>query len=96
MTLGTRALGLKVVRVDGSRVGYGRAIVRWGAAVLLPLLAFILLASVLSIILTGVLRAAAIILLAIVVLMSYFMAGFRSDKRAFHDFIAGSRVTYVR
>ncbi len=96
MTLGKRALGMKVVRVDGSPMGYGRAILRWGAAVLLPLLGFSLLAAVLAIILPGVLRAAGIILLAVLVLMGYFMAGFRSDKRALHDLIAGSRVTYIR
>ena len=96
MTLGKRALGMNIVRVDGSPFGYGRATLRWAAAVLLPLVGFTLLASALAMILPGVLRVAAIILLAVVVLMSYFMAGFRSDKRALHDFIAGSRVTYIR
>lgn len=96
MTLGKRAFGMKVVRVDGGRVGYGRAILRWVAAALLPLVGFTLLASVLATILTGVLRVAGIILLAVLVLMGYIVAGFRSDKRALHDLIAGSRVTYIR
>jgi uncharacterized RDD family membrane protein YckC len=67
-TLGKMALGMKVVRVDGSPLGYGGAFVRW-------------LGSVLS---------------AVTFMIGFLIAGLRSDKRALHDLIAGSRVTYVR
>ena len=67
-TLGKMALGMKVVRVDGSPLGYGRAFLRW-------------LGSLLS---------------AIILMIGYILAGLRSDKRALHDLIAGSRVTYIR
>lgn len=67
-TLGKMALGMKVVRMDGSPLGYGGAFLRW-------------LGSVLS---------------GLILMIGYIMAGFRSDKRALHDLIAGSRVTYIR
>ncbi len=67
-TLGKMALGMKVVRTDGSPLGYGGAVLRW-------------LGSILSM---------------LILLIGYIMAGLRSDKRALHDLIAGSRVTYVR
>ena len=67
-TLGKMALGMKVVRVDGSPLGYGGAFLRW-------------IGSLLSAIILGI---------------GYIMAGLRTDKRALHDFIAGSRVTYIR
>jgi len=67
-TLGKMALGMKVVRMDGSPIGYGGAFLRW-------------LGSILS---------------GLILMIGYIMAGLRSDKRALHDLIAGSRVTYVR
>ena len=67
-TLGKMALGMRVVRTDGSPLGYGGAFVRW-------------IGSVLS---------------ALILMIGYIMAGLRSDKRALHDLIAGSRVTYIR
>jgi uncharacterized RDD family membrane protein YckC len=67
-TLGKMALGMKVVRVDGSSLGYGGAFLRW-------------IGSILS---------------GLILMIGYVMAGFRSDKRALHDLIAGSRVTYIR
>jgi uncharacterized RDD family membrane protein YckC len=67
-TLGKMALGMKVVRTDGSPLGYGGAFVRW-------------IGSVLS---------------ALILMIGYMMAGLRSDKRALHDLIAGTRVTYIR
>lgn len=67
-TLGKMALGMKVVRVDGSPLGYGGAFLRW-------------IGSVLS---------------ALILMIGYIMAGLRSDKRALHDLVAGSRVTYIR
>lgn len=67
-TLGKMALGMKVVRIDGSPLGYGGAIIRW-------------IGSVLS---------------GLIFMIGYIMAGLRSDKRALHDLIAGSRVTYIR
>lgn len=67
-TLGKMALGMKVIKMDGSPLGYGGAFLRW-------------FGSVLS---------------ALVFMIGYIMAGVRSDKRALHDLIAGSRVTYIR
>jgi uncharacterized RDD family membrane protein YckC len=67
-TLGKMALGMKVVRMDGSPLGYGGAIIRWFGSVLSGL----------------------------IFMIGYIMAGLRSDKRALHDLIAGSRVTYIR
>lgn len=96
MTLGKRALGMKVVRVDGSPVGYGRAILRWIVAVLPPLLVFIILMSVVSLVLTGPFWVAGTIVSAVVAMMGYIVAGLRSDKRSLHDLVAGSRVTYIR
>ncbi|MBI4588488.1 MAG: RDD family protein [Candidatus Rokubacteria bacterium] len=67
-TLGKMALGMKVIRMDGSPLGYGGAFIRW-------------MASVLSV---------------VVLMIGYIMAGLRSDKRALHDLLAGTRVTYIR
>ena len=36
------------------------------------------------------------VLSAVIFMIGYIMAGIRSDKRALHDLIAGSRVTYIR
>jgi len=33
---------------------------------------------------------------AVILMIGYLMAGLRSDKRALHDLVAGSRVAYVR
>ena len=67
-TLGKMALGMQVVKVDGTPLGYGGAFLRW-------------LGSILS---------------GLILMIGYIMAGLRSDKRALHDLIAGSRVTYIR
>ena len=67
-TLGKIATGVKVVRVGGERIGYGRAFGRF-------------LGVFLSVITLGI---------------GYLMAGFRSDKRALHDLVAGTRVMKVR
>ena len=67
-TLGKMALGMKVVRMDGSPLGYGGAFLRW-------------IGSILS---------------ALILMIGYVMAGLRSDKRALHDLVAGTRVTYIR
>ncbi len=67
-TLGKMALGMKVVRMDGSPLGYGGAFLRWFGSILSGL----------------------------ILMIGYIMAGLRSDKRALHDLIAGSRVTYIR
>ncbi|MEK7363524.1 MAG: RDD family protein [candidate division NC10 bacterium] len=67
-TLGKIATGVKVVRVGGERIGYGRAFGRF-------------LGVFLSVITLGI---------------GYLIAGFRSDKRALHDLVAGTRVMKVR
>lgn len=67
-TLGKIATGVKVVRVGGEPIGYGRAFGRF-------------LGVYLSVITLGI---------------GYLMAGFRSDKRALHDLVAGTRVMKVR
>jgi uncharacterized RDD family membrane protein YckC len=67
-TLGKMAIGARIVRVDGSRIRYGIAALRWLAERLSDL----------------------------TFCVGYLMIGFRADKRAMHDLIAGTRVIFVR
>ncbi|MBI3626140.1 MAG: RDD family protein [Candidatus Rokubacteria bacterium] len=94
-TLGKRALGMTVVRRDGSRLKYGRAFIRWLGSVLWA--ALLPIGSVIA----GVMSDKRVLLLSgilsfLIWLIGYVMAGLRSDKRALHDLVAGSRVTYSR
>ncbi len=67
-TLGKVATGVKVVKVSGDPIGYGRSFGRW-LGTLLDFLTF------------GI---------------GYLMAAVRSDKRALHDLVAGTRVIKIR
>jgi len=65
-TVGKMAAGAKIVRVDGSKVGYPRALGRHFAAILSGLL----------------------------LCLGYILAAFTNQKRALHDYVAGTRVVY--
>ena len=67
-TLGKFAIGARIVNMDGSPIGFTKAILRW-------------LAMVVSNMTLGI---------------GYLMLAFRSDKRALHDLIAGTRVIFRR
>ena len=45
---------------------------------------------------TAFLRWISSVVSAIILLIGYFIAGFRSDKRSLHDLIAGTRVIWIR
>lgn len=70
-TVGKKILGIRIVKMDGSKLGYGAMLMR--------------------IIVAGLVYA---ITFGIGVIVSAFMVGLRQDKRAIHDFIAGTYVTY--
>lgn len=69
-TVGKRLLGIRIVKVDGSKVGYWTMFLR--------------------VIVSGLIYS---LTLGIGVIVSAFMVGLREDKRAIHDFIAGTYVT---
>lgn len=70
-TVGKKILGIRIVKVDGSKLGYGAMILRVLVGGLVYALTF-----------------------GIALIVSAFMVGIREDKRAIHDFIAGTYVTY--
>lgn len=70
-TVGKKILGIRIVKVDGSKLGYG--------------------AMILRVLVGGLVYA---VTLGIGLIVSAFMVGIREDKRAIHDFIAGTYVTY--
>ena len=70
-TVGKKILGIRIVKMDGSKLGYGAMLMR--------------------VIVAGLVYA---ITFGIGVIVSAFMVGLREDKRAIHDFIAGTYVTY--
>ena len=67
-TVGKLMLGARVVRMDGSSLGYGRAALRF-------------LAETLSWLTLGI---------------GFLLIGFRSDRRALHDLLAGTQVVWRR
>lgn len=67
-TLGKLAIGARIVNLDGSAIGFGKALLRW-------------LGTIGSQITLGI---------------GYLMVAFRSDKRALHDLLAGTKVIYRR
>ncbi|WP_342599720.1 RDD family protein [Psychrobacillus sp. FSL H8-0483] len=69
-TVGKRILGIRIVKVDGTKPGFGTMILR--------------------VIVAGFIYVCT---LGIGVIVSAFMVGLREDKRAIHDFIAGTYVT---
>jgi uncharacterized RDD family membrane protein YckC len=70
-TVGKRAVGIRIAREDGEKVGVGTMLMRNLVAGLVYVLT-----------------------LGIGIIVSAFMVGLREDKRAIHDFIAGTYVTY--
>jgi uncharacterized RDD family membrane protein YckC len=72
-TIGKRIVGIRIVKVNGDKVGFGTMLMR----------------IVVAAIVYG-------ITLGIAVIVSAFMIGLRKDKRAIHDFIAGTYVTYEK
>ncbi|WP_374562836.1 RDD family protein [Sinobaca sp. H24] len=69
-TVGKKALGIRIVKKDGSNVGIGTMLMR--------------------VIVSGIVY---LFTLGIGVIVSIFMVAIRKDKRAIHDFIAGTQVT---
>ena len=70
-TVGKRIMKIRIVKVDGSKLGIGAMLMR------------VLVAGLIYIVTLG-----------IAAIVSAFMVGFREDKRALHDLIAGTYVTY--
>lgn len=70
-TVGKRAVGIRIAREDGEKVGIGTMLMRDLVAGLVYVLT-----------------------LGIGIIVSAFMVGLREDKRAIHDFVAGTYVTY--
>lgn len=70
-TVGKKILGIRIAKMDGSKVGFGTMLLRVLVAGLVYALTF-----------------------GIGIIVSAFMVGIRQDKRAIHDFIAGTYVTY--
>lgn len=71
--IGKRIVGIRIVNMDGSDVGF--------------------LTMVLRVFVSGIIYLAT---LGIGVIVSAFMIGLREDKRAIHDLVAGTYVTYNR
>ncbi len=72
-TIGKKAMGIRIVKMDGSNVTFLTMLMRY--------------------LVGGIVYA---LTLGIGVIISAFMVGMRSDKRAIHDFIAGTYVTRTR
>ncbi|MEI4769950.1 RDD family protein [Psychrobacillus sp. FJAT-51614] len=69
-TVGKRILGIRIVKLDGTKLGFGTMLMR--------------------VIVAGFVY---VVTLGIGLIVSAFMVGLREDKRAIHDFIAGTYVT---
>ena len=63
-TLGKFAVGARIVNLDGSAIGFGKALLRWVAMLITNMTLGI----------------------------GFLIVAFRPDKRALHDFLAGTRV----
>lgn len=72
-TIGKRIVGIRIVKVNGEKVGFGTTLMRYVVASLIY-----------------------IVTLGALVIVSLFMIGLRKDKRAIHDFVAGTYVTYEK
>ncbi|GAA0451348.1 RDD family protein [Alkalibacillus silvisoli] len=70
-TLGKRAMGIRISRVDGGKVGVGTMLLR----------------EIVGNLIYG-------LTIGIAIIVSIFMVVFREDKRAIHDLIANTYVTY--
>lgn len=72
-TIGKRIVGIRIVKINGEKAGFGTMLMR------------VIVASLIYIVTLG-----------IAAIVSAFMVGLRKDKRAIHDFIAGTYVTYEK
>lgn len=72
-TVGKRIVGVRIVKVNGEKIGFGTMLLR------------VIVASLIYIVTLGIAG-----------IVSAFMIGLRKDKRAIHDFIAGTYVTYEK
>jgi uncharacterized RDD family membrane protein YckC len=81
-TLGKIAVGAKIVKLDGSPIGWGRAVLRY-----IVYLAYLLIVS-----LTG----GATYTLFIVIFVALFIIALNKKKRGLHDFVAGTIVINSR
>lgn len=72
-TIGKRIVGIRIVKVNGEKVGFGTTLMRYVVASLIY-----------------------IVTIGVGVIVSLFMIGLRKDKRAIHDFVAGTYVTYEK
>lgn len=70
-TIGKKVLGIRIAKVDGSKLGFGTMLLRVVVGGLIYAFTF-----------------------GIALIVSAFMVAIREDKRAIHDFIAGTYVTY--
>jgi uncharacterized RDD family membrane protein YckC len=69
-TVGKRVAGVRIVRVDGGKLGFKNTILRMPVTQILYTISFLSL-----------------------YIITVFMIIFRKDKRAIHDFVAGTYVT---
>lgn len=72
-TIGKRSFGIRIVKINGKRLGVGTMLLRTFVAYIVYILTF-----------------------GIGVVVSAFMVAIRKDKRAIHDFIAGTCVVYEK
>ncbi|MGX1981852.1 putative RDD family membrane protein YckC [Thermolongibacillus altinsuensis] len=72
-TIGKRIMGVRIVKVNGEKLGFGAMFLR-----------------------TIVASLVYVVTLGIALIVSAIMVGVRRDKRAIHDFIAGTYVTTER
>lgn len=72
-TIGKKIVGIRIVKVNGEKLGFGAMLMRTIVAAIVYILT-----------------------LGIGVIVSAFMVGLRKDKRAIHDFLAGTYVTYEK
>ncbi|MGX1900835.1 RDD family protein [Thermolongibacillus altinsuensis] len=72
-TIGKRIMGVRIVKVNGEKLGFGAMFLR-----------------------TIVASLVYVVTLGIALIVSSIMVGVRQDKRAIHDFIAGTYVTTER
>jgi uncharacterized RDD family membrane protein YckC len=72
-TIGKRIVGIRIVKVNGEKLGFGAMLLRS------------VVASIIYVITLGIAFIASVIMVAV-----------REDKRAIHDFIAGTYVTTER
>lgn len=72
-TIGKRIFGIRIIKVNGEKLGIGAMIMR--------------------VVVAGIIYGLS---LGIAVIVSAIMVGVRKDKRAIHDFLAGTYVTYEK